>query len=238
MKSPIETGNWLILEEAESTQDLAALALAKSAPHAAILAHRQTAGRGRLGRAWLSEPGASLTLSLLFRAYADHPAPHLVGMAVALAAAELFDLELQWPNDLVSGQRKVGGMLTELFPDAEGRKVPVVGLGLNLNQTVFPEAIAGRAASLRQLRGETHEPESAARRLMARLESTPEPDSWAYLEPRWTARDRTAGKRFLLPSGLTVTATGIGPEGQLRYEGGEALAAESLLGQPASPERA
>src|SRR5947209_17623403 len=84
-------------------------------------------------------------MSMAFAAYADHPRPYLVGMGVAVAAAAVIRCELAWPNDLVVGGQKLGGILTELLPDQTGRRVPVVGVGINLNHKRFPAEIAGRA---------------------------------------------------------------------------------------------
>ncbi|MGH9165118.1 MAG: biotin--[acetyl-CoA-carboxylase] ligase [Acidimicrobiales bacterium] len=94
----------------------------------------QTAGRGRRGRAWDSPPGASLLCSVLLRPPALEAGWYLAAAAVALAAATACDEVggvrpgLKWPNDLVVGDEKLGGVLAELVA---GRVV--VGLGLNLS---------------------------------------------------------------------------------------------------------
>jgi len=148
-----------------------------------VIAEAQTSGRGRLGRQWLAPPGSSLLLSLLFRPGAaargapHHlPAAHLT-MLCALAAGDAieqtahFSARLKWPNDLLLGGKKVGGILTELgFQDDELDFV-VVGLGLNVNvdfgqagQAHPPDAapdtsqaslsaLAGRSTSLLQESG-------------------------------------------------------------------------------------
>lgn len=91
-------------------------------------ADHQTAGRGRRGRTWESQPGGSLLVSVVLR-----PAPPLVTLAAGVAAAQAcetvtgVDVVLKWPNDILSAAGKVGGILTELVGDAA-----VVGLGLNL----------------------------------------------------------------------------------------------------------
>jgi len=197
-------------------------------------AHEQTAGKGRLGRVWLSKAGDSLTFSLIFRAYADHPKPHLIGMACALAAAGVLRCQLRWPNDLVIGELKLGGILTELLPDESGRLVPVVGIGVNLNQSEFPPEISGLATSLAIARGTHQDPQLIAHRIVERLGLLPEPNDWADLAPIWDLFDFTPGKRYKLPTGDESVALGIGSDGQLLCsvdgESRSILAAEALFG--------
>lgn len=235
MKSPTYNGeHWAELESVETTQSLAAAYLRNSEPVGVIFAHEQTAGKGRMGRTWLSKEGDSLTFSLLFRAYADHPKPYLVGMAAALAAAGVLHCQLRWPNDLVFGPLKVGGILTELLPDAEGRLVPVVGIGINLNQTDFAPEIASFATSLSKARGGHYNPQLIAHRIVERFATLPEPTAWSALAPIWSLFDFTPGKHYKLPSGEEAIALGIGSEGQLLCsvdgESRAVLAAEALFG--------
>jgi BirA family biotin operon repressor/biotin-[acetyl-CoA-carboxylase] ligase len=102
------------------------------------LAERQTAGRGRLGRPWISPFGANLYLSVLWRSFA---APATLGgfslaagavVADVLRRAGVRGLALKWPNDLVWRRRKLGGMLLELAGEAQGPCALVVGVGINL----------------------------------------------------------------------------------------------------------
>src|SRR5438876_4697526 len=99
-----------------------------------VVADHQTAGRGRLGRTWVAPPGSSLLVSVLFRP-GSLEAGHLLTTAVALAACDACERvagvapDLKWPNDLLVGNLKLGGILAE----ADGAAV-VVGLGLNVNR--------------------------------------------------------------------------------------------------------
>jgi BirA family transcriptional regulator, biotin operon repressor / biotin---[acetyl-CoA-carboxylase] ligase len=111
-----------------------------------VVADHQTAGRGRLGREWVAAPGSALLVSVLLR-----PAPasaHLAVSAVACAAAAACERVagvtpgLKWPNDLVVGDRKLGGILAEASTNVA---CVVVGLGLNVH--VPPD----RPAELRPL---------------------------------------------------------------------------------------
>lgn len=102
------------------------------------LAERQTAGRGRLGRPWVSPFGANLYLSVLWRYFA---APAMLGGLSLAAGAVVADalrrtgvrgLGLKWPNDLIWQRRKLGGMLLEVAGEAQGPCGLVVGVGINL----------------------------------------------------------------------------------------------------------
>jgi len=234
MRSPLETGPWIVLDEVGSTQAYAKQALLSDAPAGVVFAHHQTEGHGRLGRAWHSERGASLTFSLVFGAYADHPKPWLIGMAVAVAAAGALHTQIQWPNDLTIERRKVGGILTEMARDRNRRNVPIVGVGVNLSQTEFPEEIRETATSLALHRRGPFDPEALARKILARLGDLPEPDDWRDLEPIWEVFDDTPGKPYRLPDGTFGTAIGVGPDGALicSVDGltRTVLAAEALFG--------
>jgi BirA family biotin operon repressor/biotin-[acetyl-CoA-carboxylase] ligase len=127
-------------------------------------AETQTAGRGRLGRTWSSSPGG-LWMSLLLR---PHLAPAQVPALTLLAALEMaqaikkvtgVDVRLKWPNDLValvkaSGGKaiwkKVGGILTEMSGELDRARWVVVGMGINVNNTL-PPSLRSSAASLLDL---------------------------------------------------------------------------------------
>lgn len=238
MRSPLDLGIWDAYDEVESTQAIAAERLRKGDPIGVVFAKHQVKGRGRFDREWHSVAGDSLTMSLIFRDYADHPSPHLIGMAVACAVAGTIHSELQWPNDLVFGTKKVGGILTELLPDEQGRRVPVVGVGLNLNQKSFPEPIQDRAISLAMHQGGAYEPETLGQQIVKRFSSLPEPNHWSDIQPVWMLFDHTPGKVFVLPNGSEAVALGVGPEGRLICavdgESTSVLAAEAIFGQSTS----
>ena len=109
-----------------------------------LVAEWQTAGRGRRGRQWTSIVGGSITLSLGWRfeqgAGFLSALPLAVGVAIvrALDASGCADVGLKWPNDLVHGQRKIGGILVELAGEALGPSLVVVGVGINVR---VPEAV-------------------------------------------------------------------------------------------------
>jgi BirA family biotin operon repressor/biotin-[acetyl-CoA-carboxylase] ligase len=238
MKSPFNNGRgWVQLDSVESTQRVAADFLKRGEPVAGILATHQTHGTGRFGRPWFSKEGDSLTVSFIFWDYADHPKPYLVSMALAIAAAGVLHTQLQWPNDLVIGTKKVAGVLAELLPDGDGRRIPVVGIGVNMNQKEFPEDISDRATSLHLEHGKVYDAKTIAEQIIHRFESLPEPTEWSALAPIWDLFDKTPGKRYLLPSGELAIGLGVGSDGQLLCSvDGESkivLAADALFGASA-----
>jgi BirA family biotin operon repressor/biotin-[acetyl-CoA-carboxylase] ligase len=132
-------GLWRAVEVTASTASTNADLLAQAAggaPEGIVLAaEEQSAGRGRMGRAWVSPPRAGLTFSLLVRPATVPPArrgwlPLLAGVAVASAVGALtgLDTRLKWPNDVLAGPAKLGGILAEATGDAV-----VVGIGVNVS---------------------------------------------------------------------------------------------------------
>ena len=142
--------------ETASTNDDAKRALAEGAPHGAIVvAEAQTAGRGRQGRSWQGEAGASLLFSVVLR----FPiAPHAAGaipVAAGLAPAEAMDggagraaARVKWPNDVRIGGKKVAGILADATVRAGAIEGVVVGVGVNVGSMQFASDLEGRATSL------------------------------------------------------------------------------------------
>ena len=125
------------------------------APHGSVyLADAQTAGRGRGAHTWASPPGSGLYVSVLLRpALAPGDALWLsLGAGLALHAAVLesagLTADLRWPNDLLVGRRKVAGILTEMHAEATRVRHLVIGIGINVHQTIFPPELASTATSL------------------------------------------------------------------------------------------
>ncbi len=123
----------------ESTND-ALLAAPPVAPDRVrvLLAEQQTAGRGRRGRAWIAPPGGAICLSLGW-SFTDLPRDLsaltlAIGVCAqrALAASGAGGILLKWPNDLVTHEAKVGGILLELRAEASGPAYVVVGIGINM----------------------------------------------------------------------------------------------------------
>lgn len=151
------------LDECDSTSSELARRAEKGAPAGTVVvADRQTAGRGRRGRAWLSAPEASLTFSLLWRF--SGPPGRLSGLSLAVGVALARALEnlgargvrLKWPNDVLLERdgdfAKLAGILVELASDRRGTQA-IIGIGLNLQapDADLPQPAAGLAQALTHL---------------------------------------------------------------------------------------
>jgi BirA family biotin operon repressor/biotin-[acetyl-CoA-carboxylase] ligase len=122
---------------------------------AVVIADHQTRGRGRAGRAWHSNPGQGLAMSVLVHLSCDPEPlgtlPLVAGLSLAHALDELgVHTDLKWPNDLLLGGGKLAGILCESRRTAAGIGVAVVGVGVNVGQRAedFPPELRERATSL------------------------------------------------------------------------------------------
>ena len=120
-----------------------------------IIAESQTAGRGRLGRTWHSEPEAGLYFSLLFRPRIPPSLAPLFTLAAAVAMHHAIerdtqiDVDIKWPNDLLTGGKKICGILSEIQAEVDRVKTMIIGIGVNVNHQKLPDDIAHRATSIR-----------------------------------------------------------------------------------------
>jgi len=142
----------------DSTNSFAARLIAhrRTVPEGTVIvAEAQTAGRGRLGRSWHSRREAGLYFSMVLFPKAPPSLAPLFTLATAVAmhnAVERYsglDIDIKWPNDLLTGQKKICGILSEIQAEVDLVKTMIIGVGLNANHEELPEDIAGRATSLR-----------------------------------------------------------------------------------------
>ena len=124
---------------------------------AVVLADSQSAGRGRRGRAWYSPPGKGLYFSLLLRPqWTGAAAAAALTLVAAVSTARLLRessgaaVTIKWPNDLLAGTKKLGGILTEAKSEGAMLRYLLLGVGLNLNHQIddFPVELRGQATSL------------------------------------------------------------------------------------------
>jgi BirA family transcriptional regulator, biotin operon repressor / biotin---[acetyl-CoA-carboxylase] ligase len=126
---------------------------------AVVLAEEQTAGRGRAGRAWHSERGTGLYITLLLRPRLSPVQAPLLTMLAGISAHAAIQAqtglapELKWPNDLLLNGKKIGGILTEMHAEPNQIKFVIVGIGINVNQEKFPAELSAIATSLRKETG-------------------------------------------------------------------------------------
>jgi len=141
--------------EIDSTNARAVAMADQGAPEGTlVVAERQACGRGRRGRTWFSPPADGIYASLILRpSLLPREAPQITFLT-AVAAAEAIhdctqlDVRIKWPNDLLVNGKKFAGILTEIHADRDVLHYAVVGIGINVNTSGFPEEISDRATSL------------------------------------------------------------------------------------------
>jgi BirA family biotin operon repressor/biotin-[acetyl-CoA-carboxylase] ligase len=210
----------------ESTQvALGRLAVAGAPEGTVVTAVHQTGGRGRRDRSWWDEPGQSVLCSVLLRpAVATARVPQLslvAGLAVAEALEEAAPVAagIKWPNDVLLDGLKVAGVLAEAVsaPDGSVRHV-LLGIGINVNQTRFPDPLGTVATSLRLAAGGPHDPAAVLARALDRLAARY--DEWqasglrALLEA-WRRRSVTLGRGVSGPDGQAGLAEDVAEDGAL-----------------------
>ena len=140
-----------------STQEEARRLLRGGAPDGTVvLAGEQTAGRGRRGRPWQSPAGLGIWMTVIVRPVPPPPASSLLAVAAAVAACQAVrrlgagNVEIKWPNDLIAGRRKLGGVLGEIVADPDAASALLgVGLNIGLDPSHLPPEVAAIATSLR-----------------------------------------------------------------------------------------
>ena len=216
--------------------ELARLASEGAAEGLAILADEQTAGRGRLQRAWSSPKGAGLYFSLLLRPAIPQDQWPLITFVAALAVGDALreaaavETDIKWPNDLLSGERKICGILAEAIDSPLGRSV-ILGIGINLTQRAFPEELVDVATSVAEASGRQPDRETILAALLRALSRwyslLHEPAGREKIVAAWTSRSSYAKGRLVQVSngdevwqGMTC---GIEDDGALRLDtaGGE-----------------
>lgn len=166
-------------DQLSSTNEHAFDLLAKSEPSegTVISTYDQTAGRGQIGRSWASTPGQNLTFSLiLYPRQLPVRQQFLLSQAISLAVADTVahylpthDVAVKWPNDIYLDRRKVAGILIQNSLQGQQIRAAVVGIGLNVNQTVFPASVPN-ATSLAQASASTYILEEVRGQLFQHLE--------------------------------------------------------------------
>jgi BirA family biotin operon repressor/biotin-[acetyl-CoA-carboxylase] ligase len=206
--------------------ELARLASEGAVEGVSVVADEQTAGRGRLQRAWSSPRGAGLYFSILLRPTTRQNYWPLITFMAALAVGDALreacelQTDIKWPNDILSGERKICGILSEAIETPAGRAV-IVGIGINLTQNAFPPELSEVATSVAETTGRPPGREEILAALLNAL------SHWYSLlnEPgqiidAWSNRSSYAiGKLVQVSNGDDVwqgTTAGVEPDGALR----------------------
>lgn len=230
-----------------STIDLALAAAQSGERHGVWFADEQTVGRGRGGHAWHSTPDEGLYMTALISPAVPMQSALSLSMQVAIAVQSAIvsvagfcrkdQIDIRWPNDLLLNGRKCVGILIDTASNSATPSQPAMlryatlGIGINVNQTVFPAELESIATSLRRERPEPSQPlrrEPLAAAVLLALDeeirrlSAPVPDD---------SRDLTqfsswiCGKRVRVeardddPGGYTGITAGLDPSGFLRVNG-------------------
>lgn len=211
-----------ILDEADSTNIAAKELAALGAAHGTtVVADRQTAGRGRLGRSFVSPPGKGLYMSVVIRPKLAMSAVPMITSAVAVAAALAVEklcgseVQIKWVNDLYMNGKKICGILTEASLDLEMKSLEyaVVGIGINVRsmKDEFGEELSLRATSVED------ETKAALDRNALCAEVLNNLEIWLdRIEDRsyiieYRRREYLTGKRITAEfGGKTVTGTAVG----------------------------
>jgi BirA family transcriptional regulator, biotin operon repressor / biotin---[acetyl-CoA-carboxylase] ligase len=140
-----------------------------------VTAENQTKGKGQMGAVWNSQAGKNLIMSVLVKdLLKDINEIFNLNIAVSLAVITALkknnipDLSIKWPNDILSANKKIGGILIENIIKSDGTILSIVGLGLNVNQTNF-EGLP-KASSLAVVTGKEFDKEKLLLEIIAHLE--------------------------------------------------------------------
>jgi BirA family biotin operon repressor/biotin-[acetyl-CoA-carboxylase] ligase len=223
--------NILWLDTIDSTNSEALRRLPELPSGTVLAAREQTAGRGQRGNAWFSQPGKNLTFSIVRKfGSGELPASQAHRLNELLSVVVLRFLEecgveacVKWPNDIYVNRRKICGMLLENSLDAGGVSASVMGVGLNVNQTAFPQL--ANAVSLALCTGKEYPLEAALERIVSILESSWPLLGTAELCAAYSARLFQKGmparyRDLLTDQEFTGVIEGVAPDGRLCIQEG------------------
>lgn len=211
--------------------EVARLAAQGGAEGLSVIADEQTAGRGRLQRNWLSPRGAGLYFSILLRPKLPLRLWPLITFAAALAVSDALAedcglrTDIKWPNDLLAGERKICGILSETIETPQGRAA-VVGIGINLKSEAYPEELRATATSVSEATGEAADKERilcSLQQALSRWYSLLQGDDGpARILRSWASRSSYAsGRSVAITNGderFSGVTRGLESDGALRVE--------------------
>lgn len=148
------TKHIIVLDDVDSTNDYSKK-IAKNMPDGSIvIADEQLSGKGRRGRSFYSGKGEGIYLSFILKPDLEpSKAPFLTSIAAAALIKALKDLDVdvkvKWPNDIIINSKKMCGILTEMTADVESIEYIILGIGINVKGTSFPDEIKDVATSLK-----------------------------------------------------------------------------------------
>lgn len=185
-----------------------------------ILADSQTNGRGQHNNHWETTPNQNLTFSLVFEPI-NQQRLTILTLACALAVTDVCGeqacstFDLKWPNDVLFKGKKIGGLLTEAIFNGNIIDRVIVGIGVNVNQSVFDDSLKESATSLIQITEKKYSRERLLARILTRIE---------YYYRLWDSRDidmiRSINKTLLgFGTWATIYVNGEKREGKYKFLG-------------------
>jgi len=195
----------LCFDEVDSTNNVAASIAIDAQNGSVILAEKQTHGRGRLSRSWISPPGG-VWMSIILKPDMPISQAYRLNMVASIALARAFyglyglSAGIKWPNDLLVGDRKICGILTELNAEVDRLNYAILGLGINANIDIsaFPEdwqstslahEIKGKIARVELIRRILQEMEIAYQQMLS-----------VEIYEEWRSRSVTIGRQVRIIS--------------------------------------
>jgi BirA family biotin operon repressor/biotin-[acetyl-CoA-carboxylase] ligase len=236
------------LNQIDSTNILLKQLALEGAPEGTtVIADSQTAGRGRLGRNWMSEPGNGIWMSVLLMPQLHPTEVQTLTLAASVAVCKALEplkikgLGIKWPNDILINGKKVCGILTELSAEDDRVVWVILGIGLNVNHVEkdFPPELSSSATSLRlnSEAGGNLDRSRLAAGILNNLEEVyntylQKGSSWVAEE--WRRRNLTLGRMVRLTSrneDIIAMACDILPDGRLRVKKEDGAIIDILSGE-------
>jgi BirA family transcriptional regulator, biotin operon repressor / biotin---[acetyl-CoA-carboxylase] ligase len=221
-------------DQTDSTQEAAReLASDGAAEGTVVVAERQSAGRGRLGRSWHSPSNVSLYSTTILRPKMPLAKVPQISLMAGVAAADAIArvapgiVALKWPNDLWLKGRKTGGIIAEAVTDVKGElETVLLGIGINVNLSAndIPGELRERATSIRIATGRVCDRIELADSLFSSLDSRYMEllaSGFAVMRPAWERYSALTGKRVAIVDGgrrIEGTVQGIDDEGALMLD--------------------
>jgi len=219
-------GRLITVQEAVSTQDLARDMASRGEPEGtAVMALKQTRGRGRAGHAWVSPPGKNLALSVILRPRLRPAQAPLLGLIAGIAVAEIAEFMgvprvlLKWPNDVLVDEKKIAGILSEASIRGDEVEFAIIGIGFNVNADLsdFPDDLAASVTSIKLSTGKEWELSDAANQILDRLGPLYDrmiTEGCGFVRPLWESRWGHKGQ-VVNWEGIIGVARGILDDGSL-----------------------
>lgn len=239
--------NLITLPSVDSTNTyLAREALNGASEGTVVRAITQSAGRGRQGRTWVSQPDAGLYFSILVRPAVQPEVAITLPLVAGLAVAEALQpfvpsapISIKWPNDILIGKRKLSGILCEMNANMAGLSHVIIGIGVNVNLATkdLPDEVAKIATSLFEATGKTFESNAVLDAILKAFDSIYAEwlnGGFAAIHERIARRDALFGKELtieLIGEPVSGKAVGIAKNGALLLQRNDGTIREIISGE-------